>query len=948
MKNDQMAHLHLHTDASVRDGLGTVRRMVTRAKKMGFRYIAMTDHGTLANAVTFSIEAQAAGIKPLLGMEGYIHFDGVIGHITLLADGMAGWNSLLTLNNLAHQSEYRQPAFSIDELVGHSDSLVCLTGCIASPFHQLSYDEAYRLGLRLKSEFGHRLFAEAMFVNDGESFKRSFRLAERLGLKTVITNDVHFPDAEDASIHPILTQMKSGFSYDSGDLYLKSFNELTEAAMRHGFTKEKAEEMLFRTNAIAKKLEPISLRREPHLPHIKFRRSLREIVLGSERAKLLGKSGGPEYEKRFEYEMRVIAEMGYEDYFLILNDILWKARKAKVKVGPGRGSGAGSLVLYILGITDVDPIVHNLQFERFLNPHRKGMPDVDVDLESERRGVVLDYAHEEYGAVPIATYSRYSHKSLTRDLGKMFRVDKDVIDKAADGGASSDEFAAICEAEPKFLAAYESFMGQIRHKGKHAGGVIITSTPVPVERIGDEFGAAWTEGKNSELSYAGIVKFDLLGLSVLSALRKCEEYTGTEPPYPADYAPEFGLFRDGDLSGIFQFSGSEGIRDLTVELAPEKFDDLVAINALYRPGAIDSGTTARYPKWKRAPRDVPAYIADVLEPTYGAIVYQEQVMEVYRRTVGGTLADADIARRMIAKPKHDDPRWREKFATIRDNFITAAISADVGDGLLSKSEARDLWSELETHSRYSFNKAHATAYAMIAWQCAWWKFNHPAVFYAAMLTTDPAQEQTYIIDAIQSGLTIVPPHVNVSGIEWRALGKEIYMPLTAVKFLGESGAEILVAEREAIGGEFPDIETFMAKVPKKYVRARAREGLLALNGYKGMYGEPKTTEEIKKVLGVKEYPAIERRRENQQKYLGFIIPDKALLDEFAKHRKVGMEVGIINNIDHRESKWGPYTVYRLSPKGVFWSRDVRDLEKGTIVAVRVSSKNGKAQRIKLL
>ncbi len=332
-------HLHLHTDASIRDGLGTVRRMMTRAKRMGFENIAMTDHGTLANAITFSIEAKAAGIKPLIGLEGYISFDGKIGHITLLADGMRGWNSLLLLNNKAHRSELRQPAFLIDDLVSHSDGLVCLTGCIASPFHQLSYDESYSLGLKLKKAFGYKLFAEVMFVNDGKSWERSLRLSSRLGIKAVITNDVHFPEKTDGIVHPILTKMKSGFSYDSADLYLKSFQELKDSAIAEGMPDKQVNELLYRTSSIANRLGLVELKNEPRLPKVSVTEPgwvLLNLIKHRTRFRDMDKS----YSKRLTYEMGVINKMGYDDYFIILDDIIQFAKSKDVKIGPGRGSGS--------------------------------------------------------------------------------------------------------------------------------------------------------------------------------------------------------------------------------------------------------------------------------------------------------------------------------------------------------------------------------------------------------------------------------------------------------------------------------------------------------------------------------------------------------------------------------------------------------------------------------
>jgi len=527
----------------------------------------------------------------------------------------------------------------------------------------------------------------------------------------------------------------------------------------------------------------------------------------------------------------------------------------------------------------------------------------------------------------------------------MFNVDKELVDKAADKGDSSEELAQIFREHPKAADAYEAFMGQIRHKGKHAGGVIITETPVPVERMGDEVGAAWSEGFRNELSYAGIVKFDLLGLSALSALNRLENTFGVRPPKPTNGAPAFEIFREGDLSGIFQFSGSDGIRDLTMRLKPDSLGDLVAINALYRPGAIDAGSMEKYPEWKERPREVPDYIADILEETYGAIVYQEQFMSIFQRTVGGSFGEADTARRVITKAKPGDPHWLEKVERLRGRFIRAAQE----DHHLSKVEATNLWRELETHSRYSFNKAHSTAYSMIAWECAWWKHNFPATFYAVMLTVDPQQEQTYIIDAVTSGIKIRPPHVNKSGRDWAAdeETQTIFMPLSAVKFLGESGVTHLIEERK-VGGIFTSVKEFMDRVPKKLVRARAREGLFMLDGFSDLMDYPSDLEEAAETLSLKPIEPLKHPRKLNLKYLGFIVPDKRMLKSFESLGAKGWTCGIIDSREVRESRWGPYTVYRLSPKGIFWSRDVPDLEKGMAIGVNISEKNGKAKAIKIL
>lgn len=934
-------HLHVHTDASLKDGLGTVHRLVGHAKERGFDSLAMTDHGSLANAVAFTIACKAAGIKPILGVEGYIAVDEQVGHITLLADGDAGFANIVKLNNLGHASSFKRPAFTVDQLLENADGVVCLSGCVSSPLQSMPYEEAKRLAARMKSVFGPRFFMEVMFIADQDTWSRPIRLAEEIGSKVVLTNDVHFPLEHDASIHAILTQMKAGFEYNSRELWLKTPDRILSRAVKAGYDHETVKEWIFRAHRIARLITPVNLEKEPHLPHVEDAEGkLKTMVIAALKAR---KSelvcDYKKYVARAQYELKIINSMGYATYFVILDDIVQNAKERGVRVGPGRGSGAASVVLYLLGITDVDPILYDLSFERFLNPERRGMPDVDMDFDSEHRKHVIEYAESRWNAIPIATYSKYSHKILVHDLAKMLKIPRDIEKVAADMGPESAEFKNLCEANTVFCQAYDAFKDQIRHKGKHAGGVIITPGDVPVERVtNDQLAAAWTEGKKNELSYAGIVKFDLLGLSALSAIRRLEKKYGRRADRPEDDHPAFEIFQKGDLAGIFQFSGSSGIRELTLKLQPRVFDELTAINALYRPGALDVGAVDAFPKWKKEPRRVPALIEDILAPTYGAIVYQEQVMAIYARITNGTLGEADLARRVIVKSKRDDPEWVKKFEALQAQFVEASIKAG-----LSEKESKKLWEELAAHSRYSFNKGHATAYAYVAWETAWWKFTHPAAFYAAMLNTDPSETQTYIIAAVESGIIVSPPHVNSSTEEWEADEKTIYMPLTSIKHLGTPGATAIVAARDTVGGKFADLKKFMEVVPKKLLRARGREGLWFLGAFRGIEGVIEDLQMKKEVASksVQWYEA-------QRTYLGFVIPKPSMLKEFKRLEGEGFVAGIIAERKAKESKFGPYIVYHLMPRGTFWSRERMDLQVGEAVAAKVNKNSGKARAVEMI
>jgi DNA polymerase-3 subunit alpha len=941
MNPNEFAHLHVHSDASLIDGLGPVARLVQGAKSIGFNTLALTDHGSFANAVLFSIACEAAGIKPILGVEGYVEHDGQTGHITLLADGVVGFSNLVALNNLGHSGTGGKPSFSVDQLVSHSADVVCFTGCVASPLHSLSLDDAVHLGARLKAAFGPRLFSELMFVADSDTWTRSAKLAERLNLKMVVTNDVHFPFKNDAAIHPILTSMKAGFTYNSKNLFLRTPNEIAVEMAKCGIGGSVAESIIHRTRAIADKLRPVNLKREPKLPAIEHaHEQLKQMVI--QNLKLVAGRWPSSYINtvvipRVKYELEVIKTMDYSSYFVILADIIHHAQLEDVRVGPGRGSGAGSLVLYLLGVTDIDPLFYDLSFERFLNPERKGMPDVDVDFDSEHRDKVIEYAKTRWGAVPVATYARYSHKTAVHDLAKVLHIDRGLEELIAEKGAASAEFKQARTDVPNFAAAYDTILGQIRHRGKHAGGVVITDGIIPLERAGDITVAAWTEGEDRELSYAGIVKFDLLGLSALSVLRRLEHRLGRKADAVVDGDPVFSIFRNGDLQGIFQFSGSQGILELTRKLAPSVFEDLVAINALYRPGALDVGSTDMYPEWKKSPRAVDPMIADILKPTYGAVVYQEQVMAIFARIMGGTLGQADLARRVIVKSHVGDPKWEAEFATLQDQFTSGCITRGMRPGA-----AEQLWKELASHARYSFNRAHAVAYARVAWEMAWWKFHHPTEFYTQMLNVDSGEAQTYIYDALNHGIQVTPPNVNRSSLEYECTGMNIYMPLTSVKHLGLPGASAIVSARSS--ASFTSADDFMARVPKKVVRGKAREGLFELGSFEGVTFKGDGYKE----LAIKPTTIADLGRtpyQKQQEYLGFVIPTVATMERIKRARSEAQVAGVVSGMKDKTSRYGPYRVFYLLPEGICWTRDTVDIAVGDIIVAKVRKESGKALSI---
>jgi len=930
-------HLHVHSDAS-KDGLRPVKQLVTAAKKNGSNALALTDHGTLANSISFTIACQEQNIKPILGVEGYINTEGVIGHITLLADGDRGFKSLVDLQNKAHaESTGTRAAFQFPDLLNHSDGLICLSGCMASPMNNLEYSDSLGLAMRLKNSFGSKFFMEVMTVGDDKAiWERPMRLSSELGIKLVQTNDAHFPYKNDADIHQILVKVRAGFSYNSAQLWLKSTREMQERNKKFELDLDEAME---RSYKIARLIKPIQLKRDAKLPSIKMaNETLMEFTMSRLHNFIEDHShiDFEEYKNRAIYELGVIKTMNYSSYFIILDDVITYAKSIGTRVGPGRGSGAGSLVLFLLGITEIDPIEYGLSFERFLNPLREGMPDVDIDFDSQTREKVLEYAARKWNAIPIATYSRYSHKSAVRDLFSFFKLSREQENKASEQGIESDAFIKAIEEKPLLGRTYDAILGQIRHKGKHAGGVVITDHIVPLEQAtGDTpLVAAWTEGSNNELSYAGIVKFDFLGLSALSVLRLLEEEFKMKPDKATIGHPAFSIFQDSDYVGIFQFSGSSGIQELTREISPNKFEDVVAICALYRPGALDAGTAKGYPKWIKSPRKIHPKIDDILEETYGVIVYQEQVMAIFARVTSGGLGEADQARRVIVKSKAGSKEWEEKISNLKIDFFTKGNENGFDEKTLEL-----LWREMITHARYSFNKAHSVAYSQISWELAWWRFTQPVAFYTALLNVDTSETMTYVFSALLNNIKIEMPHVAKSTTTFTHDDETIFFPISVVKFLGTTGADAIVDARK--DKPFSSLADFKSRLPGRSCNARVKRGLYALGAFKGIDG-------VVEDLGVKDYEKLPWW-EAQQKYLGFVIPTPELAKRIIDAKAKGIRAGTISKKEKRNSRWGDYYVYKLAPEGSFWVRGIHeDLEVGQLVFCRTNKRSGKATKVKII
>lgn len=923
--------LHVHSDVSP-DGAGTVQSLVQEAHRLGFTELALTDHGTLGNAVAFWSACQDYDIKPILGMEAYLSYKAKRYHCTLLSLNETGFNNLIHLDSWAHADGWSGgfPLINLDKLQEFSQGLFALTGCVSSALYVEDEAEALAYVGDLEDAMGKsNLALETMFLGTHDTWTRSLNFAARLNMPYVVTNDTHYPCEKQYPAHQVITQARRGYTYDSKHLWLKSYDEIVQEGRR--FTDEiKVKMGLEIATMIGRQMaERYSLRADPKLPSLpQAEEQIKQHLLTCVQYDINLRGNSRVRKQRLRMEWDILKGKGFLDYIYILWDIVSWAKMQGIRVGPGRGSGGGSYVLYLLGITEVDPIEYGLMFERFINPARADYPDVDVDFEADRRDLVINYAHQKWGTIPIATYSNYSHKSAIHDIARVMKIPKHLEEAAADGSSDSPAFEQFMNYKADSLLVYETMLGQNRHRGKHAAGVIIPSRPVPIERSGDLLVAAWAEGMNTkDLSKVGIVKYDLLGLTALSQLKRMEELSGAHFPGNYDDPHIYDLFCAGDVTGIFQWAGSEGIKNLTMRIAPRTFRDLTVCNALYRPGALDAGTADKYPEYMQNPRLLEPRLDALLESTYGVICYQEQVMAVVSCVMGGDLSQADLARRLLSKSDVGNPKWEAAIDELYTDFMFKGESNGFDEDLL-----HSLWHEVYTHSGYSYNLSHATTYTMISYQMAWYKVFHRATFTVAMLQYDKTNAQTYIVDAVRNGLTVKMPDINLSTRQYELDGQDILVPLSDIAFLGEKSVDAILTEREK-GGVFQSYSDFAARITKRMCNNRGRQMLERIGALSSFQDSPENA-----IDKYDEIPVLSEFAQ-QMEVLGYIIPSQELLDhmETLLARKVPQYhstfAGFISKITKKRKEHGDYWVYYLSPEGSFWCKqERRNLTVGKFVA----------------
>jgi len=908
-KNTQYVPLHLHSEYSLLDGAIKVKALCEYAKEHNMPAVAITDHGVMYSAIEFYRTAKEIGIKSIIGCEFYVH-DGDIHekdsshnplyHLVLLAKDKTGYMNLVKLVSIAHcDGMYYKPRVNYELIEKYSEGLICCSACLGGEVLQNllknDYEAAKATAQKYKNLFGEDYYIELQ-DHGLEEQKRTnpdlIKIAKELDIKMIITNDSHYLKKEDADWHDTLLCLQTNalknepnrFHFPNNEFYVKTAEELRDSFK--WLDSETFDECIKNTVDIADKCHLILEMGKSPLPHYEVPaghtvESYLDLKVHEGLKKRYGEIP-PEIEERVKYELGIIEQMGFSAYFLITWDFVHFAKTHEIPVGPGRGSAAGSVVAYALEITDLDPIRHHLLFERFLNPERYSMPDVDIDFCIERRGEVIDYVSQKYGSdkvCQIITFGTYAAKAAMKGVARVFDIPyaksnqlaslipnepKTHIDDAMLDGM---ELKKLYDEDPevkKLVDMSRCIEGIKNNTGTHAAGVIIAHKPlneiVPVQPSKD--GIIVTEYPMADLEKLGLLKMDFLGLRTLTMIHKTmhllKRTKGIEfniNQIPLDDKPTYDMLIAGETDGVFQLESS-GMKKLVKDLRPDVFEDLGALVALFRPGPLESGMVQDFVERKHGRQEI-KYAHPLLEPvlkdTYGTIVYQEQIMQVFQVLADYTLGQADMVRRMMGKKKLDE------MAQQKGKFIEGSAR----HGMEAK-DAAALFEQIEKFASYCFNRSHSAAYAFVAYQTAYLKCHYPLEYLASLLTSvsgDQEKTQLYIEEALKNGIQVMPPDINKSYSEFTPDGNNIRFGLTSIKQVGEGVVESIIAEREA-NGEFKSIYDFCKRVDSKCSNKRVMEGLIKA----GAFG---TLEKSRKqLLENLEYIVATANRENQAKALG--------------------------------------------------------------------------------
>ncbi len=885
----EFTHLHLHTDYSLLDGACDVDKLASHLSKIGQTAAAMTDHGNIYGAVHFFDAMKKKDIKPILGCELYLsetddhrELSGGYKHFLVLAENETGYKNLVRLTSeAALHGFYRKPRVSKDFLSRHSEGLIGFSGCLAGEVNQHlmagKYDEAKRTAGRFEEIFGKgNFFLEIQdhgLQPDKAVCEALYKLEHDLTIPLIATNDSHYVAADDSRAHEILLCVQTAgsmndpnrFKFDTQEFYIKSADEMHRTFREHPEVCTRTMQFIDRCNLKLSKVDnpfpefPVP---EGHTLDSYFEQVCREglrkrldTAVAHLRERGLLRKTIADYEARLNRELDCIKQMKFPGYFMIVWDFIRYAKEQGIPVGPGRGSAAGSLVAYVMEITDIDPLQNELLFERFLNPERISMPDIDIDFCMNRRGEVIEYVKRKYGSDQVAqiiTFNTMAAKAAIKDVGRALEIPYGEVDRIAKMipttiGITIDEalkdkgpLATAYDADPKIKELIDTAMrleGLVRGAGVHAAGVVIAPKPltelVPVTRTKDE--AIVTSYDMKAVEKMGLLKMDFLGLTTLTVIDDClkliKQTTGEDVDMATipldDHTTYEQVFHRALTSGVFQFE-SGGMRDVLRRYKPNTVEDLTALNALYRPGPIQGGMIDDFieRKWgRRAVEFLFPELEPILHETLGVIVYQEQVMQISSVIGGYSLGGADLLRRAMGKK---DPA---EMAKQRDIFMAGAAASK-----FPKDKAGQLFDLMEQFAGYGFNKSHSAAYALLAYHTAWLKTHYPVEFMAALLTSETSKPENvvkYISECREMNIAVVPPNVQISDANFTPIttekGKAIGFGLAAIKNVGHNAIESIIAARTELRSEgkqgFASLWEFCEKVDLSRLNKRVLESL---------------------------------------------------------------------------------------------------------------------------
>ena len=874
---DPFVHLHLHSQYSLLDGSIKFDELVERAEHHSMPAVACTDHGNLFGAYEFFEKAKARGVKPIIGCELYVTptlklekpSDGKNYHLTVLCMNERGYRNLSRLVTRGYfEGFYRRPRVDHEMLSEHNEGLIVLSGCMSSELSQAIFKkdlkEQVKIASTYKEIFGDRYYLEvqAIGLEEQRRINRGLRrVGERLGIKLAATNDCHFLTREDYRSHDTLLCIQTGsmvadqkrMRFQSDDFYVKTREEMArdmkgfEGALEESVRISERCDFEFETDGyrFPEYVAPEGKSLDEFIREISGR-NLERILRENE----IPEEAHETYRQRLHSELDTICKMGFSAYFLVVSDFIFHAKKKDIPVGPGRGSAAGSLVAYALGITAIDPIRHKLIFERFLNPERVSMPDIDVDFCAEHRDEIIRYVTEKYGADKVAqigTFGTMSSKAVIKDVGRVLGLPYSEVDRLSKmipsfrGKVFSIEEAVNkvkeikdCLSENKQLAEVvelaKSLENMVRHSSTHAAGIVISNEPIadyiPLYKGSKD--EIVTQFDMNSIEKLGYVKFDFLGLKTLTIIDKAVKYVRENQEkgekefnldkIPLDDPEVYTLLSEGATMGIFQVE-SAGMKDLLAKLQPSEFEDITAALALYRPGPLDSGMAEEFTLRKKGSKvDFPhPALREILGGTYGLFVYQEQIMQTASELAGFTMGEADLLRRAMGKKKSSEMRAQRK------RFLTGAEKKGI-----ERKKAGELFNTLEKFAEYSFNKSHSAAYAMITYQTAYLKSHYPAEFMAAFMSVE-AHNVDKVISGITEcrrlGINVLQPDINRSCSGFTVSDGKILFGFTAIKYVGDGLVEGIVRTREK-DGVFESVTDFCARVDSRKLNKKAFESLV--------------------------------------------------------------------------------------------------------------------------